>query len=436
MGLVQWDDTAPSIVTPLADEDFLPWTRAQSGPGTGGNLIRSVFNVQGSQNLVVGPTLNQAQYTDIQSAVNALAESRHNGIHLLNGEYQLESPLYLPERDISIEAAVEGGAIIKNNPGDDGIVITDRTKNFWFRKFSMASQNVAAYSNMIKVEGTSAPNNTSSVLVEKVSMDLVDTGTPGSGVGDIGLMADTGNAVIQVLGATINNGKTGLCFDSYENILAQGNFLNSQIDHAIYVPAGGTDSQRLFGNWIKDFKKYGIRSISTATLVELASNHLFSTTDDTNTTMFGINVNNASLVDNEIVIQFGNNGELCYAVFGVSTPGIRNKVIGTVVKIDVTTTAVTFGVALESYTNSVISNNPITVDNDNNGNEHFGMNFNNACDRNTIEGNNVNMINNDAQDTSFELNGDNNVGEGNLSYLAGTDLDDNGVGNNVSVQGV
>ena len=110
--LDDWGDLSPSAITVATDDTTKCWEPALGGPITSQDLGRAAFDVWGNPYLIVGPSTNVGQFTDIQEAINSLAETRHNGIFLLNGTYT-GLVIYLIDRSIEILGESLGGVILQ-----------------------------------------------------------------------------------------------------------------------------------------------------------------------------------------------------------------------------------------------------------------------------------------------------------------------------------
>ena len=95
------------------------------------------------------------------------------------------------------------------------------------------------------------------------------------------------------------------------------------------------------------------------------------------------------------------------------------------------------GIYCSLSNNCEISGNNISSSNLNAGQNHYGI-YLNTSDRNVSQGNNIDLVNNAAQDIGIYLdaNSDNNQGGDNITYNVGTSISDNGAGNAVTAQDV
>jgi len=248
-----WDDSIPGAITVGEDDSVNVWQPAESGPTTNQELARSSFQVWGSPYLYVGPTENQGQYTNIQEAINALSESRHNGIYLLNGTYP-DVNVTVPNRDIDIIGESQGGVILQNVAGSECFILDTTTKKYTFRNFSISSQNVAAYSTMISILTTSSGE----LNFQDLTIDLVDAGT-WAGDGDVGIGKTVGAGKVSIINTDVDDGKSGIYIDRHHaDLLISGCTLIDQKYYGIYAKVAYTYTASVQSNAVRDFWLYGI----------------------------------------------------------------------------------------------------------------------------------------------------------------------------------
>jgi len=170
--LDDWGNLTPDAITINDDDTSKTWSPAIGGPLTSGDHARAIYEVWGRPHLVVGPHTNVGEYTDIQAAINALAESRHNGIYLLNGTYEPDAEIHLIDRPIEVIAESMAGVIIKNAPGLDLFVLHNLTQEFRFSNFTVESQTTEDNHDKFYVYGDTYPQNTATIRIENIVFNL------------------------------------------------------------------------------------------------------------------------------------------------------------------------------------------------------------------------------------------------------------------------
>jgi len=433
--LDDFGDLSPDAVTIPTDDTRDTYAPPIAGPLSAESIGTQGYDVWGNPYLVVGPNTNHGKYTDIQQAVNALTESSHNGIFLLNGSYTLSDALYLIDRDIEILGESEGGVIVKNNAGDHGFILHNLTKKFSIAKITFDSQNNGSYAYMVYVYGDTAADNTSDVTIDKTTFLLTDGGD-GTAVGDVGIYADKGEGSLTILNAKINDGIKAVYSNSYEKIHCFGGVCDDQKTDTIEFasPTNGI----IEGVKILNFHLNGIH-VTTANIVKIKTNILRSHDDARvgTPTSRGIYVGNLGSGESSLVS--GNNVKVIntrasgwhIALQLASAPGGMIK--DNIVYIDISSDQNTWGIASDSD-DCQVSNNNVVLDNDDVTGTHYGIVQ--SGDRGVVQGNNVNCVNNDAKDIGISVSGDNNQGGDNITYNVGTSVSDTGAGNAVTAKDV
>ena len=400
-----WDDSVPAAITVGSDDSINVWQPAESGPTTNQELARSSFQVWGSPYLYVGPTENQGQYTNIQEAVNALQESRHNGLYLLNGTYP-RVIVDLPDRDIEIVGESQGGVILQNIPGSNLITIHNRTKTYAIGNLTIDSQNVAAYTNMIYVYGDTAADNTSIVHIDGVVFSLVDDGL-WNGDGDCAVYADKGQEGSLSIGqeCNIQGGFYGVYANDYDSVTIRGNNISDTVGIGIYVL--NCPRAQIGGNRVVEFLSSGIRISGAASDNCVVSSNIVIIKDETATSLldsaYGIHIGSVGTTGcvvngNSITIDTAKS-----TIFGkaINIAG-GNVVVGNnTIVIDIDSYDGIYGIAMSSVGDSVITNNEITLDN---ADDHFNRGFYfTGVDRTMVSSNTIDMVNSAAADVCVSL---------------------------------
>jgi len=236
-----WEDYNPAALVIPTDTTPYTWQPTISGPQTDQNIGKSAFDTWGKEYLTVGPVANQGKFTDMQKALNAVKQAGGGAIYILNGDYQAPGPLYVPDVNLEIVGQSQGGVTLKNHAGDDLFVLHNLTKTFNFHQFSIASQNVAAFSKMFNIYGDTAADNTGNFDINNVTITLVDDGNfyvSGADNGDTGIivsLCSIGN--YKIGGNTIKNGFSGLVLmgggSDLASVRAQRNIISSSKNNGI-----------------------------------------------------------------------------------------------------------------------------------------------------------------------------------------------------------
>jgi len=423
-----WDDSVPGVIAVGEDDSINVWQPAESGPSTNQELARSSFQVWGSPYLYVGPTENQGQYTDIQEAVNALEESRHNGIYLLNGTYP-DVSVFFPDRDIEIVGESQGGVILQNTAGSNCFTLHNLNSKYKFSNWTFDSQVNSNSKNKFKIYGDAHTDFTGKVDIERIVFGL-DSSTYDEHAIDINdvsgdpiriancIFNDSYRAIVAItdIYATINieTNTFNRCFHCLEanartRLLVKDNDLLSMVR----VGSAGTD------------QTIGIHLPGSTGFADVTGNYI------SGAVVLGINANAAAAGS-----TFSTNTvESSYAgtdnVSGLLIYGSKQNVIANTVNLVVpNVTSTVYGIYLLSLTDSIINSNPITVDAANNTGNHIGIYV--TSDRNVLNSNSIDMVNSDtAKDIAIKLHAvaDNNQVNGNNMRRFGLKVVNEGSGN-------
>lgn len=427
-----WGDLAPSAITIPSDTTAYTWQPTISGPQTDKDLGKSAFDMWGKEYLPVGPTTNAGKYTDIQKAINAVEAAGSGAIYLLNGTYALTAPLYLPDINIEIVGQSQGGVIIQNAAGENGIVLYNLTKTFKLSNFTLSSQNTDSYTKLLYIYGSAAANNTCNVLIDGILFELVDDGTAASTSGDDGIYLSTGQTGSTVVnGCRFSAGKRGIYCGSVENLIASNNiFLNSQYA-AIHYTGASTKNASIKGNIITDFEFNGILT-SVQDLIIDGNQLTCMTSAPSGSGIIGIAIDEdrCQVINNIIKIVNTNNASYKGISTTASGTNVNSLISKNQIAIQITSTGAASGIYATASDQSIIGN-PIVLENTDHTTAAYGINS--TGDRNIIAGNHINMLN-DANDIGINLpaGADNNQGGDNVTYNVGTSIADAGAGNAVT----
>lgn len=417
VSLEDWEDVTPSVITVTDNNTQSAWRPVYGGPQSATDFGRSAYEVWGIPYLIVGPTDNLGAYLSIQSALNALEGTRHNEIRVLNGAYPAIPPVHVPDRGIKITGESEGGVILNNTPGSHLFVLHNLTEKFLFSNFTITSQNVAAFSNMIYIYGDTAPENTSEVKIYDVSINLTDDGLVW-GDGDYGVYASKGNGSLLIENTDIKDGLSAVYGRYYDRIKHKGGLCLDQTNRAIDleycedVLASGID--------IFDFQGQGIY-MAEATIANVLGNTLKSKNDSDATvlTTRGIYVSAwlgevSNIIGNKVRIEHTRPDDLVSAISLNAAPD--SVLASNTVYIDTSNSGSTLGIAVIDD-DAEVNNNVVHLDNDDNTSDHAGLFI--AGDRGLYQGNKIDMVNADATGRDigilFASTADDNEGSDNLT---------------------
>lgn len=443
--LDDWDDLSPDAITIELDDtvEYIAWEAPIAGPGSSEDLGRSGFEVWGRPYLVVGPTTNQGQYTSIQSAVNALPDSRHNGVYVLNGVYAHTEIVYFPDRNITIQGESRGGVILRNEVGRALFELNDLTATFRFVDFTVENYYEGApyYPVLIRITGTTEADNTSNVDFERITFNVEGTEEWG-GYGNTAIYGYKGSGSIGIKDCrTVGISNYAFQLWYYQSAMIANNRIAKTTSGGIlcYEVADYVISQ----NIIEDFMYMGIYNHGDNTQRASIISNIVKSFDDAidGKVSYGIYDNTIISVISGNIVKIANSRTGAFSnVRGIRCPqGVRKIITQNEVEIivDGATGGEVSGIILQSpVTDSIITENSIKFDVTNTDDDHVGI-YNHG-DRNVISGNNIDGVNNDAKDIGIHLigGGNNNQGSDNITYNVGVSVDDDGADNDVTAKDV
>uniref|UniRef100_A0A6M3J8U4 Pectate lyase n=2 Tax=viral metagenome TaxID=1070528 RepID=A0A6M3J8U4_9ZZZZ len=386
----------------------------------------------------MGPNTNRAKYTDIQSALNALIESRHGGIFILDGVYTLPTT-YLPDRDISVMGESMGGVELRNTANEQLFVLFDLTSNFNFSNFFVNSQNDGNTSDpLFRINGTTAASNTSRVFIEKVKFALKDTSTWAQTTGDCGIYCNRGQGSIVINNSYCEGGSYFVSINEYEIFRMS----QCQTEDIMYADVNAVDLNdvevaglvsknfrfRCLRFYNSDIKK---RCIIQAVNAVSKSNLIGSKYQQGALVRYYDLVNIISSI-----FEIANGCSGAGQTAGIDTYNCNQLLVDkNIISINITDTYQTRGIGLFNINNGNVEGNNLRIDNTNIGQNHYGI-FGQNLDDSVVNGNNVNMVNSGAKDVgySWDATSTGNRGAGNLALNFGTAEIDLG-GNSIDVNG-
>lgn len=435
-----WGDLSPAAATIPSDDTAYAWQPSISGPQTDQNIGRTAYDLWGKEYLKVSPTANAGEYTDLQKALNAVKQAGGGAIYLLNGTYQMTAPLYVPNVNIEVVGESQGGVILKNKAGDDLFVLHNLAKTFKFSAFTITSQNVASFSKMFNIYGDSISENTANIFIDNISI-----ASAVSGVDEHGIYVYKCNGALSVSNSLFEDGASAIRADAFTDGVMDIKILHNIIKRA-YKPiqafASANGRILIDGNTIKDF--YGYTAVETgsgAKHVNVINNHIEfddSKTLPATTKVIHFYAALGQIHKNTVIVAAQASEYSCYGIWAEGNVGAggycdKSLIIANTVKLDCVTSLFLGGIYASGINDCQVSNNNIIIDNTDTTNNHYGIRSV-TSDRNIIQGNSIDMTNNDAKDIGIALdaNSDNNQGGDNITYNAGVAISDLGAGNAVT----
>ena len=449
ISLKDWEDLAPGAITLTEDDsNSVAWEPAISGPLSSERAATSGLQTYGRPFLVVGQYENQGDYTNIQAALNQLIQSKHSGILLRNGVHLLTSPVYFPNKPLTITGESKTGVIVKPAAGQKGFVLYNLTESFLFQDFTMESRNTSTYVPLIHTYGSLAANNTTKTTFRNLNFYLATTTDENEKA--IYLEIGSGSSIISECYTT--NGYCPFDIKDYLNVICEKNIITGSVWEGIAVWSSNPgDSKKIFisQNQIQNFFLDGVAVRGYADDVSISLNKIRNISFPVSLasgTIKGIylEVSRADVTNNDIRYEGTNidedlalNGIYCYS----ST--YNHNITGNTIYIVIDNSGMSASPRLHSGIHSyardcVISNNNIYIDYSNVSVPSVGVRLRLAADRNVVSGNNIDMVNNTANEVGISLYSgtNNNQGGDNITYNVGTSISDAGTGNVVTAQDV
>ena len=438
-----WGDLSPTALVIPTDTTAYAWQPTISGPQTDQNIGISAFDTWGKEYLTVGPIANQGKFTDMQKALNAVKQAGGGAIYILNGDYQMTAPLYVPDVNLEVLGQSQGGVVLKNLAGSDLFVLRNLTKTFNLHQFSIASQNVASYTHMLYVV---TPGSSMGLAVSDLTVTLADNDTAGYSSCDSGIMTTTAGSKgkqclvdnLKVIGGSYGIYSIG----AFEKVITNGGIFDEQLNSAInIVDADGVVNGATITN-IRCLGIYAASSDATIYRHNFAKNHLTAKEgSDVHSTVTAILLSGGESIisENDIVMNPTRADAFVIGIQNTSSYALadRNEAISNKITLNVNTSLSAYGIFWYVGSDGTIKGNSIKISNLDNTFSRYGINLFQSS-RNVIAGNNIDMVNNNAKDKGISLSSgsNNNQGGDNITYNCGTSIADSGTGNAVTGQDV
>ncbi len=444
-----WGDLAPTAITVYSEDTTKLWQPPLGGPLSDKDIGKGSFDIWGSKySAVVGPNTNEAEFTDIQNAINSLDSG--GKLYIKRGTYQLTAPGYLPDRGIEVEGETQDGVILKNNPGSGLFVLHNLTKTYSFKNFTIQSQNSAVVSNIFRVYGDTAAQNTAKITMDSISADIVGKGIGMSsdvflslGLGDTDGKLDVANCIFtgdpgasviwpsSTLGVVDVNGFTVLIQNNKVTGFSWGFILYCQ-----NVNCDGNKFISMYGTAII----VNIYSLVSTEVNYITNNlvHFVAAPDNGSVGISGTTYASTAalkMLGNSVIGNFGANA---ISASGISVAGNRLDLNDNMVDLQEAAAGQLKGLSASFVEGSSIIANIVKVYNMNHTYDQYGLYLASAI-ANNLSTNNVNMGNSptNVKDIGVYLdsNSNNNGGTGNTFMNCGTFISDNGSGNTVNKTG-
>ena len=413
--------------------------------GTASSSVTSLGTCNNTREyLVVSPTSGLGQYTTVASAVAALP-SQGGTIMLKEGTHTLPSGgLALPDKDLIIAGVGVDTVKVHNVASDDGFVITDRSKKYTLREFTMESQNNSNFSKMINNHGTS---NTSNTTIDKVKFVLKDDGTPSSTSGDTGIYIASGtgdNVKHIVTHCEASGGYIPVHMSNSNNAIISQNVIRNAQYMAIYARNYSGGAHIISENKIDGYENNAILAYTelqaTALGPKVTGNDIkFQTgvyTALSNPNMVWVYGKRAIVTNNNISLINTNDTDEDSThdiqVVYIGNSGDRATVSNNTIFADLDYNQKVYGIFVDNNASFVTTtNNNITLYNAETTATQFGIVT--QGDYGVI-GNNIIVLSNTATNIGIHLRSDSNntYGVGNLVYGGTTAVLDEGSNNEVT----
>lgn len=454
-----WDDLSPSAIV-VAEDDLTAktWEPAITGSLTAQNIGKQLW---AKSYLVVGQHTNQGDYTDIQSAINALKGVNYSGVYLRKGIYSLSTAIYFPSTiSVDIIGENKSDVIIQPTSGKSAFIFNQCGQIYNLYNFKIASQNSssqATYSNVISVTSSTGDFNFHDISLSNLKKR--DSSTIDDG--DVGFYISSLTGSLKIHNCNLDGGEYGAYvihvnnFSIYENVLKNQNSPIS-IEGVVTSTSGAyTESENgsIHDNDILDYKFRGVY-VKYSDKVDISFNKI----------TFKPSWNKTDIA------TVGPTGISAYEVN-------RLKIIGN--GIDITSTATDLpdcdiqGIRIHSKTiKANISNNNINIERNssqfagiiygiggywqdcqlNNNIVKINSSSTNASayrygiylyavaptsqGRNVVQGNHIDCVNNTARDIGIKIYGNLNQGGDNITYNCGISISDSGSSNSVTAKDI
>ena len=397
--------------------------------------------------ITVGMTTVVATYNDLQVAINKLP-SGGGSLILKNGIYNAPAGGFVyPDKYLNMEGESKGGVIIKPMKGDKGFTLSGLTHSIRFAHITFQTQTPGGTndsSQMISLDTGGVSNVGGKFLIDDIDFLLSDKGVAGSQYGDYGLYFVTnGSGSVKATNCYFYKGRSAVMTSSPYNIELITNTFDSQQEEAASLSGGAVLIER---NIMVDFEYRGF-AIFVATDIKMAGN---SITTGSAANIIGVPVGIFVNVDTSYnFVVIGNTikmaptvgtanpiGIFIYSI--LSNSYIINGVLnGNTIDINTISDEDVYGIRILNFVQGSIIGNAIRLKDTDVTGTHYGLSMN-TCHRNTVTGNVIDLIQNNAKDYGIVLDYcENNKGTDNITYNVGTSVSDtNGTANVVTAKDV
>lgn len=455
VALDDWNDLTKETIVPNTDDTAEYWSQPVGGPLSAEDLGRQSFEIWGLPYLVVGPNANRAPFTNIQEAVNALLETRHHGVFILNGEYE-DVTVEFPDRSMEIKGESEAGVILKQwiNPSSRTTLFRQYKlgeRTFKFSNFTVESQSFDngggdddyAWLFYLKGTNTTTSANKANSYFNNITINMKDVSPYSYGDmdrinADYGIYAryTTGKVVLQDI--KFNGGSYGLKTYHTSDVVARNIICDNVCAADMYISYSlsvtvDTLISTEFHERCLIVAYYPSYTFSVTNV--LASSKNLSEVEYQEGIVL-ISIQRVYCAGNRINIKHSTTSPSHYSATGFEFRDVIESTIqGNVAAIDVSEDLDTKGFHLNGLEDSTFKGNKAKVDNTDTTMNHYGI-YGEDCLNNVIAGNQLDLVNNNAQDIGIELDSGsyNNQGGDNITANCGTGIVLPG-GNNNTITG-
>jgi hypothetical protein len=273
-----------------------------------------------------------------------------------------------------------------------------------------------------------------------VKFDLWDDGTTGnSSNGDIGIYVngvDSSVSSVLVKNCIINKGSTGISFDWVKTANIGACLFSDQSDKSADISL--VNSSFITNTTFEDLQYIGVYVNNSSTRIQIANNFFYGKNDSASQHIYSIYINNCTnTVIKANTININNSRSGAYDVYGVrSYSGTRVLIVNNIINIESDVTGDTYGILKRASWAGTVSGNDITADAPGTGGGDIHGVYISVAENTNISNNTIDLVNNTANDFGIYLTAgtNNSYGDGNITYNCGTDIYDDGTGNNIGFQ--
>jgi len=427
--LDDWEDLSPAAVTSSPNDAWQYWTTVVAGPKSDESVGRSAFEVWGNPYIVVGPNELMAKYTDIQAALNALKETSHSGIYILDGAYYPADPLNFPDRDIELRGESQNVIIYK--PGMYDAMIFDETSARYLIEAITIASPITGLGGTAHINVKGAAANLSDLTISRVNFVLSES------LDDTGIDSVLAAGCLRVFDCDFRNGECHINA-STDNMYLKRNthYCSSLTDIAIALYAPDDENQvEVAGNVLNGVWRYGINAAVPGGKF---------TANKVNFALSGLAANAAGIMiqsDESIVMQNEVKAQITQAssdqIFGIALTQYASgtQCSNNRINLGVNTSNAVAGI-YSDHDHGILSGNKVVVQNANTS-PFYRYGFYLIGKGNTVTSNHTEMANN-SMDTGFYLSAgtSDNDGAGNITKDVTTSVNDAGTNNSVTAKDI